>query len=85
MKAIWLAAVGFCASGVGLAQAPKSAPLTESPQQKTHPNRWSCLLGSDCLGVSKIPVTACRVTGKDANAKDSCAVDGMKLIGKFSV
>jgi len=77
MKALWLTAVGLCASGIGLAQAPHSP--------ETHP-RSTCLLGSECLGVSKIPVTACRVTGKkDAKAKDACAVDGMKLIGKFTV
>jgi hypothetical protein len=80
MKAICLAAVSVCASGVGLAQGQNSvtAPTTHLPKN-------TCLLGSDCLGMSKVPVTACQVTGKNAKAKDACAVDGMKLIGKLTV
>jgi hypothetical protein len=43
------------------------------------------LLGSDtCLGVNKIPVSACHVTARSPNDKTACAVDGMRLIGKFT-
>lgn len=84
MKGLWLTPVGVCASGVGFAQSANSAhPLPAG--QRTHPTRDTCLLGSECLGVSKTPVTACRVTGRGAKAKDACAVDGMKLIGKLTV
>jgi hypothetical protein len=85
MKVRWLAAVGVCASGVGLAQALDFVPLTVLPAPKTHSPKVTCLLGSECLGMSKIPVIACQVTGKHAKAKDACAVDGMKLIGKLTV
>lgn len=85
MKSLWLIAVSVCASGAGLAQVPRSSPSTAAASQKLHSTRDTCLLGSECLGVSKIPVTACPGTGKDAKVKDACVVDGMKLIGKLTV
>jgi hypothetical protein len=83
MKAILLTAMGVCAAGLGFAQVPNSA--SAFPSQKTHSTQGWCQLGSECLGVSKIPLKACRVTTKKATAQDACAVDGMKLVGKFTV
>ena len=85
MKSLWLLAVSVCASGAGLAQVPRPSPSMAAAVQKPHSTRDTCLLGSECLGVSKIPVTACPVTGKNAKVKDACVVDGMKLIGKLTV
>ena len=84
MKAIWLTAIGVCSAGLGFAQVPNSAPLPASPPHKTDSTRGFCLLGSECLGMSKIPLKACRITSHDASAPDACAVDGMKLVGKFT-
>lgn len=82
MNAIWLKALGLCA-GLGLAQAAGAVDvrLVANPEPSIRP----CLLGSDCLGVSKIPVKACRVTGKNAKPGTSCAVDGMRFVGKLVV
>ena len=85
MKSLWLIAVSIFVSGAGLVQLPKPSPFMAAAVQKPHSTRDTCLLGSECLGVSKIPVTACPVSGKDAKVKDACIVDGMKLIGKLTV
>lgn len=71
MKAIWLTVMGVCVAGVS------SAAI--------HPPKDTCLLGSDCLGRSKTPFTACQVIGKAAKAKSACNIDGMKLLGKLDI
>jgi hypothetical protein len=35
--------------------------------------------------MSKIPVIACRVREQNAKTTDGCAVEGMKLIDKFTL
>jgi hypothetical protein len=82
MRGIWLPLISLCAVGVCFAQAPSTASPKTVKRHEADSSKGFCLLGSDCLSLSKTPVQACLVA-KDVNARDACAVDGMKLIGKF--
>ena len=83
MKALWLTALGVCTVSVGLAETPSSTPGGSVPKSHSTPN--TCLLESGCLGMSKIPLKACRIGTHGASARDACAFDGMKLVGKFNL
>ena len=85
MKAIWITTLGVCAACVCFAHQPGTAHVAAFTESKSHSTKGTCLLGNDCLGMSKVPAKTCRVTGKGAKAKDACAIDGMRLIGKFTV
>jgi hypothetical protein len=83
MKAICLTLIGVCAVGLCLAQVPNTAPRKSLTPNKTDSSRGFCLLGSDCLSVSKTPVKACPVA-EDSKAPDACAVDGMRFVSKLT-
>jgi len=90
MKHVYMTAIMVSVLATGAAQAAATGGAHIATPQKSDSAAGPCLLGSDtCLGVNKIPVSACHVaTGnpKDRNPKDkaACAVDGMRLIGKFT-
>jgi hypothetical protein len=87
MKTIWLTSVALCTAAVGMARAHDTHPALAGAILSSHKlaPHGPCLLGThDCLGLSTIPATACRVT-KGNKSNEACAVDGMKLIGKLTV
>jgi len=80
---ILLSLVSIFAAGLCLAQELKTAPSKTVALQQEASSRGVCLLGTDCLNVSKTPVKACLVA-KDSKALNGCATDGMKFVGKLA-
>lgn len=85
MKLIYRTAMMMSVIGMVAAQAAPGGGVRAATPQKPDSAVGACLLGSDtCLGVNKIPVSACHVSVRSPKDKAACAVDGMRLIGKFT-
>jgi hypothetical protein len=86
MKVVCMTAIMIFLMGIAAAQGAAGGRLGSQALPKPEPMVRPCLLGTErCLGMGKIPVSTCLVTSQASKAAAACAVDGMKLIGKFTL